>query len=288
MDRIVITIPSRTASLKRWRDSETLPKSLVVYPMSEYKHVFKAAVLASGIKFSRDMGTVIQSADATRTVVLPSTVWIILNNAFDEARALRSAVLNRGLKQITQAAFSGSKLRSVAIPSSVISVLDNAFSRCDELRRVTFEDGIRLEEIERGCFANSGIKEITIPRSVTTIKEWAFSGCASLKRVCFQEGSALQCVLEHGFANCGLEEIQLPAGVAKIEEEAFSWCERLKLAVLGEGLETLGRRAFFQSGLESLVLPGSLLLIDKAFCGCRNLKNIDLPAGRLSLSYDLC
>ena len=90
------------------------------------------------------------------------------------------------------------------------------------------------------------------------------------------------------FGNSGLEEFRAPASLRMIGVEAFSGCESLKRVVLNEGLVelitesgqydengnlTMYNGIFGQSGLEEIVLPGTLREIrGPVFDGCSNLK----------------
>ena len=78
----------------------------------------------------------------------------------------------------------------------------------------------------------------------------------------------------------------LPEGVKEVGEFTFYGCKDLRSAVLNEGLETLGPRAFSRTGLESLVLPATLKELEDSFAGCESLRTISLPTGELNVSYD--
>lgn len=129
-----------------------------------------------------------------------------------------------------------------------------------------------------------------------------------LRTVSFQAGSRLERVEKYCFCDSGVEEIRTPQNVRFIAHNAFSCCANLKLAVLNEGLETLGEDTrecvgdeplammpgqytydgeqrshggvFASSGLENVQLPSTLKRLEsKAFYKCGSLKTISLPQG---------
>lgn len=80
-----------------------------------------------------------------------------------------------------------------------------------------------------------------------------------------------------------------PKSLKVISQGVFAECEQLREAKFGDGLEVLGsdeeadeeeemRGVFQNSALENVVLPSTLKRIESwTFCGCENLKSVDLP-----------
>lgn len=70
------------------------------------------------------------------------------------------------------------------------------------------------------------------------------------------------------------------ASVARIGAEAFADCKELKEVYLPISLETIGERAFANSGLRRLVIPESVKEVHQtAFAGCTDLESVTLPKG---------
>ena len=120
----------------------------------------------------------------------------------------------------------------------------------------------------------------------------AFYKCESLKNAEFSEG--LETIGLFAFFGSGLESVKFPTSLRTIRQGAFAKCEKLRTVVLGEGLEVLGRDdyppkdatyrfyfgAFDSSAVEHVALPSTLKRIEyRTFNGCKNLRNINLPAG---------
>ncbi len=82
-------------------------------------------------------------------------------------------------------------------------------------------------------------------------------------------------------ANLGVTAAKIPASVKAIGDSAFEGCRNLKTVTFNEGLETIGQEAFYDTALESVVLPKSLKTIgNDAFAWTKitkvTVKNDDL------------
>lgn len=68
--------------------------------------------------------------------------------------------------------------------------------------------------------------------------------------------------------------------VLAIDTGAFAGCENLKEVVLPEGIIEIRNNAFVHSGLESMIIPNTVMRIgSQAFAGCKKLKNIKFGSG---------
>ena len=106
------------------------------------------------------------------------------------------------------------------------------------------------------AFEESNIVSVVIPDSVTGIYYGAFESCKSLQKV------------------------TLPKNLVYIAQECFLDCSLLKEITLPEGLKEIYREAFKYSGLESISIPNSVLVIGgEAFQKCKNLKTVNIGNG---------
>ena len=108
------------------------------------------------------------------------------------------------------------------------------------------------------------------------IAQGAFTECRSLKTVILNEGLEVLGIngkvyedMPGVFENSALERIRLPSTLKRIERRAFMGCGNLKRVLLPEGLEYIGRRCFYSSGLDKITLPPGIKMVGfKAFQDC--------------------
>lgn len=68
------------------------------------------------------------------------------------------------------------------------------------------------------------------------------------------------------------DEIKLPADLKTVEDEAFMNDASVTAVILPDGLETIGKNAFANTGLTAVTIPSSVTAIgDGAFSGCSGL-----------------
>lgn len=119
---------------------------------------------------------------------------------------------------------------------------------------------LRIDEntsiIQAETFAErEDIEEIMLPASVTEIGGAAFAGCVNLKRVSFSGEKNLR----------------------QICDGAFAVCNNLQSFDFNDGLEEIGEMAFWETGLEKVNLPESLLSVgDSAFWACEHLEEFNV------------
>lgn len=108
---------------------------------------------------------------------------------------------------------------------------------------VTIPKELNVLYLDEYCFRNNtDITKVTLPDTLTSIPERAFTGCSNLK------------------------EIYIPGQVGTIFPHAFDGCEQLVKVELGTYVDSKGNPV---AGA-----PGSLGIGEKAFYGCRRLKEI--------------
>jgi len=85
-----------------------------------------------------------------------------------------------------------------------------------------------------------------------------------------------------------LESVHLPSTLTTIPCWCFKNCTNLEYIQLKEGVITIARGAFMNSGLKRISIPRSLLhlgddcfpnMAGEVFKNCRHLKSVDLPEG---------
>lgn len=115
-----------------------------------------------------------------------------------------------------------------------------------------------VEVIGPSAFEGTNIKQLYIASSVTKIEYEAFRGCEELEEIKF---------------NCSSNTI--------IGTSAFSNTYSLKEITIPEGVISIGKSCFAESGLEKVNLPVSLQNINSyAFLGCTDLEEINYAGTR--------
>lgn len=150
------------------------------------------------------------------------------------------------------------------------------------MRSVVIPDGV--VGIERDCFKKCiELEEVYIPDSVNFMDGNTFEGCSSLTKV--RLSPALTEIPFWGFRECkSLKEIELPKKLKRIGFCAF-WQSGLESVVIPEGVETIQLSAFSLCyKLASVSLPSTLREIeDSAFESSKSLTSLKLPKGLRSL-----
>lgn len=173
------------------------------------------------------------------------------------------------------------KITSVTIPDSVTTIKASAFYNCYNLASVTIPNSVTL--IEKDAFSScESLTTITIPSSVQSIGIRAFAFCPKLETVIVQANiTEIEFAM---FADCtALKEVVLPNSVKTIGESAFSTCSSLE-SVTMNGVETIQKEAFAESGLKKITLPSSLKTINEnAFEYNKQLVEVVIPSSVTSI-----
>lgn len=111
-------------------------------------------------------------------------------------------------------------------------------------------------------------------RDATEIAPYAFCDFDSVKRQDESKGeyffrnieipNTIKQIGDHAFEDCDyLEEVVLPQGLKQIGDSCFKYCPSLTKVNLPEGLEEICDNAFYESRLENITFPASLIKIGK-------------------------
>lgn len=161
-------------------------------------------------------------SDRVRSIVLPESVSVISDSAFNCCTALQKTNIPSGVKVIPKEAFRCCHaLRKIDLPSGVVKIDDLAFSGCDSL------------------------EAISIPASVTTIGYGSFMGCNALKTINIPTGVVK--IGPHAFSGCKqLKTITIPSSVEIIEEGSLTSAETINI-LNEEGNVSIHAQAFNSS-----------------------------------------
>lgn len=200
----------------------------------------------------------------------------------------RFVKVREGTRMIAGDAFRERGVEKVELPEGLISIGGLAFYQCFKL------------------------KSVELPDSIQSVGWWAFEETEWLDSLkadeygCKYEGKYLLKIMEDtsgtvkiregteliadsaGWGAFRLNKLELPQSLKKIGVSTFRNCYRLENVVLREGLEEIGDRAFYDTGMKKVRIPKSVQRVGSdAFSACGKLKKIWVPEHlRDSFSYD--
>ena len=149
-----------------------------------------------------------------------------------------TSVNSRPVLAIGDGVFAGSEsLVNVTISLGIISIGNNVFQGCTSLTSVILPAGLTSigNNVFQGC---TSLTTINLPTSLTSIGSAVFSYCTNLASV------------------------SLPANLLIISNNTFEACSSLISLTLPETLTTISVSAFSQCGIETIIIPAAVTLID--------------------------
>ncbi len=228
--------------------------------------------LATWAELTEDYGFDI-SADVTRNTTKGKSVLqgtAVNPNGSNFVLVVKDDVTHIG----NYALYQCDKLKTIVLPDGLESIGSTAFSGCSKLANIELPDG--LTTIGGSAFANcTSLKNITIPNTVTNISSYAFSGDTSLSNV--KMSNAITNIPSSCFANCtALTSFEIPESVTLIDSKAF-----------------------YKSGIESIVIPENVETIGGYFSGvtygafayCNNLKTVNVKSNNVTIkdgNFGMC
>ena len=126
-----------------------------------------------------------------------------------------------------------------------------------------------------GAFQWCGITSISLPATITTIPASTFLNCKQLKNITLPEG--ITTIKEYAFRNCtSLEEIYLPETITYLSTGLFSNCTNLKKVNIPKQITSLSSEFFWNSGIETFIIPKNITSIGWACFAGTPLKSIKI------------
>jgi uncharacterized repeat protein (TIGR02543 family) len=170
-----------------------------------------------------------------------STTATTTTGSFYKCNSLTKVIFEEGSKLAnTAGAFSG---------AYGLTTVENWPSTITELGNYTFY----------GC---TSLSDISFLKNITKVGNYAFNGCTALTDI-----DALESLTTTGtyvFTNCTFSAIHIPATMVTIGDSTFSGCKSLTEVVIPEGVTSLGTYVFNgATALESITLPSTLVTIGK-------------------------
>ncbi len=224
----------------------------------------------------------------------------ILPNAFKGITTITSVTMPASLKTISASAFKDcSNLEKVnfADENQLKYIGDTAFVNCQKLK--SFDIPETVEYIGYMCFSDTKLSKLNLPSALKTIGYSFVSVISGDIVVTLDESNPYLYMDEYGVIYDRSKENLITAVYSMLPDEyilnenckvirryAF-YKGKVKRIILNDGIEYIGRSAFWLSGLEYVSpFPDSLLKIgDSAFAYC-HLESIDLGNGIDYIAYN--
>lgn len=215
-------------------------------------------------------------------IVIPGTVNIIDDLAFDQCEWIRNVRFGKGLTLIGKKAFSEcTNLENIVLPDELKVIEEDAFYNCENVTKIFIGKGdISIDDSSfSGNYKN--LKSIHIDANIKGIGNRVLFDCCR-HEIVVSFGNYLSEIGASLFGERNdIRELTIPNNVTDINDSAFTNLSRLKKVTFGESLEYIGRNAF--SGCTSLYrlkIPGSVHVIDKAaFSCCLELRELIIENG---------
>ncbi|MCD7763135.1 MAG: leucine-rich repeat domain-containing protein [Lachnospiraceae bacterium] len=207
-------------------------------------------------------------------IILPESLIEIQQDAFRGSQRLKELSLNgQYLKKLGISSFSQCiSIETLNISAELISIPALCFEGCWNLTNVVITG--KLEEIADGAFSGCArLEQVALPNSITRIKSAAFWQCTSLKEINIP--SFISEIESQTFGFCNqLQNISLPPNLTRIGFGAFQECTCLKCVHFPENLRVIESLAFFESGLEKIIIPRSVKKIGQLAFGFIHNDNV--------------
>ena len=151
------------------------------------------------------------------------------------------------------------------VPDSCCGIEDELFAGNQQYKKVIFQ-GSNILELAAGAFKDSALEEIELPDK----------GCS---------------IISHeAFAGSALQHIVIPSDIMIIGDSAFDGCLDLETVQLADGLQSIGKRAFYTSNddfkgkLTELFVPASVTKLGENFVE-RQATTVLCPEGSFAAQY---
>ena len=223
-----------------------------------------------------------------QSISLNDGILSVGQKAFQNTKSLREIVWGNDVKIIKKGAFYNSGIVELTIPKSVETIEKSAFEENKMMTSINFQsEESNLKEIQMRAFKNCfSLTSVIIPDSVQIVGAKAFEGCQKMQTIIF--GSSVSEIGQHALMKCkSLKTITVKEENVnfKHDEEKIAIIDKITKAlihfavssekkeyVIPEDIEIIGKEAFVENALESIIFPQSLLEIEEsAFYGSRHL-----------------
>ena len=155
-------------------------------------------------------------------------------------------------------------IKKVVLPETMSEIGASAFSNCTSLNSLTINSDLQKVYTVDNTFynigANSDYLDVVFGPEVTAIPSNLFASSYSKTDGCYPH----------------ITSVTIPDSVTSVGFAAFENCHDLKSVHIGSGMKSIGTNAFFETGVQSVVIDGDCTIGKHAFLYCYYLKDLTI------------
>eukprot|EP01036_Dinobryon_divergens_P031831 gene31831-41309_t len=210
----------------------------------------------------------------------------VASSAYQNDKTILNVCLTSTVTSIGDSGFASSSLSSISMTTSVVRISANAFASSG-LLAIAIPTSVTF--LELGVFSSAtNLRNVALSTSLTFIPAYSFFGCANLASIVLP--TSVVSIEYSAFASSGVINMTLPTEVTFLDEIAGVRSVDLKYdrnilfaSCLLRSVGSIGASAFEYSGLLSVIIPTSVLVVyESAFAGTL-LVAVEVPSSVTSL-----
>ena len=212
----------------------------------------------------------------------------IPDGAFSEKNTLLEMTLPDNTQIIGSYAFNNCYVMNIkSIPEHLETIGSYAFYNCRNLS-IPLEFPSTLKEVSVSAFSGcSSIPSADFSACPDAVFPYGsiFESCKNLRWVSLPGN--LTRIPGATFYEAGLRSVEIPSSVSYIGDKAFAGTDMMKDVAFSESLESIGKQAFANSGIESVDLPASLKSISEGAFSESSLVFANIKDGLEDIAKDV-